>query len=140
MALYLLDTSIFSHLMRDDPAVRARIAALTEADRLTVCSIVRGEILYGIERLPPGKRRQALEAKANQLFGAIGSEAVSPAAADPYAQLKRSAERSGSALDENDLWIAATAHSLGAILVTADRDFSRLAAVSVEDWTIATRP
>ncbi|MGE0710593.1 MAG: PIN domain-containing protein [Planctomycetota bacterium] len=103
MAVYLLDTSTFSHLMRDDPNVRARIGALAAEDHLTISPTVRGEILYGIERLPQGRRRQALEAKAQQLFAAVGCEAVAPDAADHYARLKRSAELAGVALDENDL-------------------------------------
>jgi len=135
VAVYLLDTTTFSHLMRDDTNVRARVRALAAVDRLAISSTVRGEILYGIERLPQGQRRQALEAKAQQLFGAVACEAVEPAVADQYARLKRAAERAGTALDENDLWIAATAQALGAVLVTADSDFSRLPVLTLDDWT-----
>ena len=135
MAVYLLDTTTFSYLMRDDANVRARIGALASGDRLTISATVRGEILYGIERLPQGKRRQALEAKAQQLFAAVGCEAVESGVADHYAHLKRSAEQAGTALDENDLWIAGTVRALGAVLVTADADFTRLPALTLEDWT-----
>jgi predicted nucleic acid-binding protein len=71
VADYLLDTTTFSFLMRDDSNVRARIGALASADRVVICSIVRGEILYGIERLAAGKRRTDLETKASNLFAAI---------------------------------------------------------------------
>lgn len=136
MADYLLDTTIFSFLMRDDAKVRARIGALAPQDRIVVCSIIRGEILYGIERLASGRRRTDLETKVAQLFAAIPCEPVPSTAADTYAQLKRGAERAGTPLDENDLWIAATATSLGATLVSADADFSRLPGLaSLEDWT-----
>jgi tRNA(fMet)-specific endonuclease VapC len=140
VAVYLLDTTTFSYLMRDDPNVRARIGALSATDRLAISATVRGEILYGIERLPAGRRRQALEAKAQQLFGALPCEAVEAAVADGYARLKRTAEQAGTSLDENDLWIAATAHALGAVLVTADSDFSRLPVLTMEDWTAAPAP
>lgn len=97
---------------------------------------MRGEILYGIERLATGKRRTDLERKATHLFAAIPCEPVPAAAADAYAGLKRGAERAGTPLDENDLWIAATATSLGATLVTADADFSRLPGFTPpENWT-----
>lgn len=138
MTVYLLDTSTFSFLMRDDTRVRSRVAALSPSDHLTICTTVRGEILYGLERLPAGKRRQGLEARANRLFGTIACEPILPLAADHYAQLKRGAERAGTSLDENDLWIAATAQALGAVLVTADSDFSRLTSLTLEDWTSAT--
>jgi predicted nucleic acid-binding protein len=35
----------------------------------------------------------------------------------------------------NDLWIAATSIDLGAVLVTRDADFSRVAGLVIEDWT-----
>lgn len=39
-------------------------------------------------------------------------------------------------MEENDLWIAATAISLGAVLVSADGDFERVGApLELEDWT-----
>lgn len=139
MAVYLLDTTTFSYLMRDDPLVHARVAGLTAADRLTICSTVRGEILFGIERLPPGTRRRTLEAKAHHLFAALACEPILPVTADHYARLKRTAEKAGTSLDENDLWIAATAQSLGAVLVTTDGDYARLSVLATESWTIADR-
>jgi predicted nucleic acid-binding protein len=39
-------------------------------------------------------------------------------------------------LDENDLWIAATALSVGAVLVTMDSDFERVEGLTVEDWCL----
>ena len=56
-------------------------------------------------------------------------------AGDAYAAIKRTREERGLALDENDLWIAATASALGATLVTRDRDFSSVAGLLVADWT-----
>ena len=38
-------------------------------------------------------------------------------------------------MDENDLWIAATALALGATLVTRDSDFSGTPGLVIEDWT-----
>ena len=44
-------------------------------------------------------------------------------AGDIYAGLKL-AQRRGLVLDENDLWVAATALALGAALVSRDSDFA----------------
>ena len=74
--------------MRRDAQVRARVAALTAADRVVICTITRGEILYGLARLPEGKRRSALEAEAMSLFGQLVCLAVPEAAADQYASIK----------------------------------------------------
>lgn len=122
-------------MMQRHPKVRARVAALAAEDRMVICTIVRGEVLYGLERMPRGKKRRDLEAKAASLFAAIPCEAVPETAGDQYARIKREAERKGTPLDENDLWIAATAASLGAVLVTTDTDFQRVTSLRVEDWT-----
>lgn len=132
---FLLDTNGFSDLMRADPQVEARLAALPASDRVVICTIVRGEILFGIQRLPSGRRRRDLETKAASLFAVIPCEPVPEAAGDHYATLKMDRLRLGLGLDENDLWIAATALALGAVLVTRDLDFSRLTGLHAEDWT-----
>jgi len=131
---YLLDTTTFSALMRRAAKARARIANLGTSDRAVICTITRGEILYGLTRLPLGKRRQDLEAEAGKLFNELDCLAVPEAAADHYATTKSAAERQGTPLDENDLWIAATALSLSAVLVSTDTDFQRVAALKLEDW------
>jgi toxin FitB len=96
---YLWDTTMFSALMRRDAKVRARVAALAAADRIVICTITRGEILYGLTRLPEGKRRSALEAEAMPLFGQLVCLAVPEAAADQYAAIKWETERKGTPLD-----------------------------------------
>ena len=131
---YLLDTTTFSALMRRDTKVRARVAALAPTDRVAICTITRGEVLYGLVRLPEGKRRSALEAEAMYLFGEVVCLAVPEAAADQYTSIKRETERKGTPLDENDLWIAATARTLGAVVVTTDSDFQRVSGLQIEDW------
>lgn len=134
--VFLLDTSAFSDLMREHPRADARLSNVTPTDRVAICSVTRGEICYGIERLPQGRRRQELEAKAAKLFAAILCEPIPDAAGDYYARVKLDRQRKGLALDENDLWIAATALALGAVLVSRDSDFQRVENLKVEDWTI----
>ncbi len=68
---YLLDTNAFSDLMREHPALDTRLVGLNEENAVIICTIVRGEILYGLERLVPGRRRQELETKAASLFAIL---------------------------------------------------------------------
>ena len=56
-------------------------------------------------------------------------------AGDAYGQIKAARQRQGLTLDENDLWVAATARALGANLVSSDRDFAQIARLTMEDWT-----
>ena len=55
MNKYLLETSTLSLLMKNIPEVKGRLNSLTESDYLFTCPIVKGEILFGIARLPEGK-------------------------------------------------------------------------------------
>ena len=122
--------------MREHPKVDAHLASASSAERVIICSVVRGEIRYGIERLPQGRRRQELEAKATKLFAILPCEPVPEAAGDHYAMVKLARQRKGLALDENDLWIAATALTLGAVLISRDSDFQQIDELTVEDWTV----
>jgi predicted nucleic acid-binding protein len=61
---------------------------------------------------------------------------VPEAAGDYYATVKLNRQRKGLALDENDLWIAATALALSAVLVSRDSDFQHIDGLTVEDWTV----
>ena len=131
---YILDTTAFSALMRRDDQMRARMSNLSGVDRVAICTITRGEVLYGLERLPEGKRRQDLQAEATTLFNRLICLPVAERVGDRYAQIKRETERKGTSLDENDLWIAATVLLWDGVLVTQDSDFSRVDSLRVENW------
>ena len=111
------------------------MAGLDPGDRVVTCTIVRGEILFGIERLPAGRRRTELEETSRQFLTVVRCEPVPELAGDFYAAVKLTRQQRGLALDENDLWVAATALALSATLVSRDRDFNGidgLAVVSLE--------
>ncbi len=131
--LYLFDTNIVSALMADNPKVKSRLAAQPS---VVTCSIVQGEIRYGLERLPIGKRRSDLENKATFVFSTLPVEPVTQAAGDVYGRIRSALEMQGASLPDNDLWIAASALSLGAILVSNDQALRRVPGISVEDWTV----
>ena len=61
--MFLLDTNAFSDLMRKHSKLHARMTSLAAADGIVICTVVRGEIRYGIEQLPQSKRRQDLEVR-----------------------------------------------------------------------------
>jgi predicted nucleic acid-binding protein len=124
--IYLLDTSAISALMRADSWMTSWLSSIGADDRLVICTISRGEILFGLERLGPGRRRTDLERKAWRLFAILPCEPIPAAVADQYAAVKATQQRRGLPLDENDLWIAATALSLEATLVSRDSDFQAI--------------
>ncbi|MCX7967899.1 MAG: type II toxin-antitoxin system VapC family toxin [Armatimonadetes bacterium] len=131
----LLETTAFSDLMREHKQLIALLEKLSDEDIVVTCTIVRGEILYGIARLPEGWRKRKLEEKASKIFEAIPCLAVPEEAADYYAATKLAQQQKGLALDENDLWIASTALALKAVLLTRDTDFKQIEGLHVMDWT-----
>ena len=135
MGSFLLDSTTVSFLMERRPEVVARMAGMGERDRVAICTIARGEILYGLERMPPGRRRRENETAAAELFETIPCDDLPETVADAYARIKYEAERKGTQLGENDLWIAATALTRGATVVTSDTDFGRVRGLDTQDWT-----
>ncbi|MEX0802893.1 MAG: PIN domain-containing protein [Candidatus Binatia bacterium] len=133
--IFLLDTNAFSDLMRKHSKLDARMSSLLAADRVVICPVVRGEIRYGIEQLPRSRRRQDLEDQAAPLFNVIPCESIPETAGDHYARIKLTRQHKGLTLDENDLWIAATAFALGAVLISRDSDFQQIDGLGVNDWT-----
>jgi predicted nucleic acid-binding protein len=129
--IYLLDTNAVSALMRADVRVTSWLSSIGADDRVVICTITRGEILFGLERLAQGRRRTELEAKAGKLFAILPCEPVPSGAGDRYANVKISQQRRGLPLDENDLWIAATALALDATLVSRDGDFRAVEGLAV---------
>jgi predicted nucleic acid-binding protein len=123
---YLLDTNAISDIIRAAPKIEDWMAGLEPGDRVVTCVIVRGEILFGIARLPSGRRRKELEHAGLQFLAAFRCEAIPERAADFYATVKFARQQQGLTLDENDLWIAATALAMGATLVSRDTDFGRI--------------
>jgi tRNA(fMet)-specific endonuclease VapC len=132
--LFLFDTNTVSCVMADHPKVKARLSL--QPGQVITCAIVRGEIRYGLERLPIGKRRTNLEAKASAVLATLPIEPITSSVGDIYGRSRHSLEMQGFNLSDNDLWIAATALSLGAVLVSNDQAFSRVPGLTVEDWTV----
>lgn len=107
------------------------MATLNPRDRVITCTIVRGEVLFGIARLPEGRRRVELEEIAERFLAVFRCEAIPSRAGDHYAAIKLDRQQRGLALDENDLWVASTALALEATLVSRDRDFAGIIGLSV---------
>jgi tRNA(fMet)-specific endonuclease VapC len=98
--------------------------------------VVVGEIRYGLDRLPTGKKRTDLEVRAQKILVALRIEPVTELIANVYGGLKASLESQGLNLDDNDLWIAATAITQGSLLVTRDHIFTHVPGLQVEDWSV----
>lgn len=131
--LYLLDANAISDAMKGQTNLVGKLASKSGVVITSV--IVQGEIHYGLDLLPLGKRRTDLEAKATSVLGSLSAEPVTETVATHYATIRSTLEKQGLVLGDNDVWIAATALNLGAILVSRDQGFQKVPGLVVEDWT-----
>jgi predicted nucleic acid-binding protein len=119
--MIILDTNVVSELMRQDPAPRVA-AWVRRRDRRELCltSITVAEILYGIDRLPDGRRKQVLRDTADDIFRTFSDQVlpVDAAAAEQYAFIAAARERAGKPIPGFDALIAAVCRSRGAALAT----------------------
>ncbi len=123
---YLVDANVLSEVTRPEPAPEV-VAWLSrhEAD-LAVDPIILGELEFGILKLPPGRRRAALERWFAQTFGGITCLPFTAQTAQRWARLLSELRRRGAAMPIKDSLIASTALLHGLVLVTHNtRDFRR---------------
>ena len=91
------------------------------SDTLFSTVINEAETLYGISLLPPGSRRERLQAQASKLFGDIFRGRLLPlesAGAVIYGQIASNRRLLGKPIAPLDALIAAITVSCGAALVT----------------------
>lgn len=124
--MIILDTIVVSELARQapDPDVVAWVDALPTTEVATT-SVTAAELLYGVARLPHGRRKTQLSDAVQGLLdeefhGRI--ESFDRAAADRYAMVVTDREQLGRPISVADAQIAAICHTRGATLATRNND------------------
>jgi predicted nucleic acid-binding protein len=138
--MIVLDTNVVSELMRTTPTDEVvRWIAGRPPTSLCTTAITQAEILLGVQLLPRGKRRDALEEVANGIFeddfdGRVFS--FDGEAARAHARIVATRRRSGRPISDADAQIAAIARSLGFDLATRNgRDFVGCGVELHDPWT-----
>lgn len=136
--IYLLDTNIISEFSKERP--NQNVIALYEARKnfCAISAITWQELIYGLERMPDGKRKTYIEeclVEYKEEFEIIPYDNF---AAGICGQLLGKCPKEGKSLPYYDTQIAATAIANGMVLVTHNTtDFAEAAERSflrVEDW------
>ena len=138
MTGFLLDTNVVSELTRDRPDSRV-IAFLSGQPDLWLSALVLHELEFGLDRLPPGARREALRAVLTA-FVAEYEDRILPLdriAATWAARFRAERHCFGRVLDLGDALIAGTARAHELSLATRNvRDFERLDIEVTNPWEI----
>jgi tRNA(fMet)-specific endonuclease VapC len=129
--LYLLDTNILSHLVRQPQGpVADHIADVGEANVLTSV-IVACELRYGAAKRGSRKLTRRVEA-------VLSAMTIRPLESDierVYASIRVALERRGTPIGAHDMLIAAHARAIDAVCVTDNvAEFRRVPALKIENW------
>ena len=136
--MIVLDTNVVSELMKPSPAaaVAGWIRARTGSELYTT-SITLAEILYGIARLPDGRRKELLGSAASEVFAAFQDQVLpfDSRAATQYAEVLRARGQLGLPIDGFDAQIASICRAHDAVLATRSlKDFRHTDVNLIDPW------
>jgi hypothetical protein len=139
----VLDTNVVSELMRQpaEPNVVTWVDQQPTSD-VYLTAITTAELLYGIARLPEGRRRETLADLVQQLVEEDFAGRILPFdgdAASHYAQIVTARETRGLPISMPDAQIAAICRLYSADLVTRNvKDFAHTGIQTVNPWEVIT--
>lgn len=140
--MIILDTNVISELARIDPEpdVVTWLDSLPAAEVATT-AITVAELLYGVARLPDGRRRAALAETIDALINEDFRGRVEPfdaLAAEQYAVVVVGREKKGRPISTADAQIAAICRVHGATLATRNAgDFTDTGIGLINPWDAA---
>jgi toxin FitB len=136
--MIIVDTNVVSELMKSSPSepviewVRARTGS-----ELFTTSITLAEILYGIARLPDGRRKELLRTTASEVFASFEDQVLpfDSSAATHYADVVEGRDQIGLPIDGFDAQIASICRAHGAALATRNvKDFRQTDVNLIDPW------
>jgi tRNA(fMet)-specific endonuclease VapC len=129
--LYLLDTNILSHLVRQPQGLVAERIADVGEESVVTSVIVACELRYGAAKR--GSRRLTRQVEA--VLGAMTIRSLESDVERVYASIRVALEKKGTPIGAHDMLIAAHARAIDAICVTDNTaEFKRVPALRVENW------
>lgn len=133
---FLLDTSTLSEPMRPAPHPGLMRRLRIHAGRLAISSITWHEALFGLHRMPDGKRKESvMDYLFNVVAPGVSTLAYDAAAGEWHARERARLAALGHTMPLADGQIAAVAKVHGLTLVTENpRDFELFEGVTIESW------
>ena len=138
--MIVLDTNVLSEVLKPLPSeIVLRWLAEQDSQAIFTTTITQAEILYGIERLPTGKRRAHLVTATEKMFMEDFHGRVLPfddAAARAFAKVGSARSAAGLPISQFDALIAAIARSQRATAVATRNtaDFERCGVEIINPW------
>ena len=137
--MIILDSNVLSEILRPNPETSVVTWMTRQApSQLFTTAVTEAELRYGVARLDPGKRRDALMTAITGMFAVEFAGRVLPFDRDAaiiYGQLVSDRERHGRPFSQLDAQIAAIARSRDSDIATRNiRDFEGCGANLINPW------
>jgi len=135
----VLDTNVLSEALKPSPdEVVLRWLAEQNRDAVFTTAITQAEILYGVEMLPPGKRRSRLHAAVERMFTDEFPGRILPFDAESallYPKIVAGRTHLGRPISQFDAVIASVCRSREATIATRNAsDFEDCGLAIINPW------
>ncbi len=129
---YLLDSAVLLAFLRGRAGAVARISPWLEADEAATCVVCYAEVVERLQGLPNYPQNVAA---IRQLLRTVRPLALTYAALEQYASIRRILRPLGQLIGDMDTLIASVAVVNQLIVVTVDQDFLRVPGIEAIVWT-----
>ncbi len=138
--MIVLDTNVVSEIMKPAPSEKVvHWLASQESASVFTTVITQAEILYGIEVLPPGRRRQSLSDVVEDTFRLDFESRIlsfDEESGRRYARIRAGRKATGRPIAQSDAMIAAIASVHRAAVATRNTaDFEQCGIRLINPWT-----
>ena len=137
--MIVLDTNVLSETLKPSPSeIVMRWLAAQDPSAVYITTITQAEVLYGVEVLPPGRRRTRLHSAIEHLFANEFRGRILPFDEDSartYPKLVANRRTLGRPISQFDAMIAAICKSCDATIATRNlADFEHCGISAINPW------
>ena len=131
--IYFLDTNICIFYINGTAPQMSDKLESESFENIKIPSMVVAELFYGVQK---SQRRDENFKRYKEFVSLFETVVFDSNAAEHYADIRVSLEKSGKPIGGNDMVIAAIVRANGGVLVTNNtKEFERVEQLAVEDWT-----
>ncbi|MEO8099355.1 MAG: type II toxin-antitoxin system VapC family toxin [Acidobacteriota bacterium] len=136
--MLILDSTLLAECLKPSPDPQVgKWLATQDVESAYTTSLAQADLLFGVQRLAPGKRRTELAQAISDILDRFEGRILSfdPDAARAYPQIVLDRNLLGRPISETEAMIAAITRSRGATLVTRhEHDFAGCGIRVVSPW------